>query len=120
MLARSRRSALPYLCLAVADRFQRVTQAAKNALEDTVIPPELPDDVHEQADLLMRERQAFRDARSTKDCSRPLKGLLIDLNGVVHGEFRDEERIIAADLASFLKKYIAEQCELLACHSSAQ
>lgn len=32
--------------------------------------------------MLMSERTAFRDARALKDCTRPVKMLLIDLNGV--------------------------------------
>ena len=60
---------------------QRGTRAALNAAAEAA--PELadiPDDVQEQAGALMKERQAFRDAREIKDCERPLKAYLLDLN----------------------------------------
>lgn len=43
--------------------------------------PNVPHDIGEQAAVLLKERQAFRDARMSKGCERPLKGLLMDLNG---------------------------------------
>ncbi|WWD22075.1 hypothetical protein CI109_106564 [Kwoniella shandongensis] len=61
---------------------QRSTKAAINAVaDDTAPPPDVTDEVGEQAAVLMKERQAFRDARQEKGCDRPLKGLLMDLNG---------------------------------------
>ncbi|WWC59243.1 uncharacterized protein I303_101793 [Kwoniella dejecticola CBS 10117] len=89
---------------------QRSTKAALNAVVDDPIL-ELPNEIQEQAKLLMKERQAFRDARTEKGCERPLKGLLIDLNGVAHGPNRPEEIAIAKEMAKFLKAYIKEQTD---------
>nr|XP_019047438.1 E3 ubiquitin-protein ligase SHPRH [Kwoniella bestiolae CBS 10118]OCF26368.1 E3 ubiquitin-protein ligase SHPRH [Kwoniella bestiolae CBS 10118] len=89
---------------------QRNTKAAMNALADSELK-DVPDEVHEQAALLMRERQAFRDARVEKGCERPLKGLLIDLHGVAHGPNRHEEVLIAQRMGSMLKGYIQKQTE---------
>ncbi|WRT65006.1 uncharacterized protein IL334_001947 [Kwoniella shivajii] len=85
---------------------QRSTKAAINAMIDVEMV-NVPDDVQEQATLLMKERQAFRDARVEKDCERPLKGLLIDLNG----PNRPEEITIAKNMAMMLKAFIKEQTE---------
>lgn len=51
-----------------------------NALTDVEMP-NVPDDIGEQATVLLKERQVFRDARMNEGCERPLKGLLMDLNG---------------------------------------
>ncbi|WWC67711.1 uncharacterized protein I206_101623 [Kwoniella pini CBS 10737] len=87
---------------------QRSTKAALNAVVDDPTL-EMPNEVQEQAKLLMSERQAFRDARVEKGCERPLKGLLIDLNGIANGPHRHEEVTIARETAKFLKAYIDEQ-----------
>jgi E3 ubiquitin-protein ligase SHPRH len=58
----------------------RTTKAAAQALADSEIPADIPDDVAEQAAGLMAERQALKDAREIRDCKRPLKALVIALN----------------------------------------
>lgn len=58
----------------------RTTKAAAQALADSEIPPDVPDDVAEQAAGLMAERQALKDAREIRDCQRPLKALIVALN----------------------------------------
>ena len=58
----------------------RTTKTAMQALADSDIPADIPDDVAALVTDLMRERQALKDARKVQDCERPLKGLLIDLN----------------------------------------
>jgi len=67
------------LCSTVirADR-QRNTRAAQEARQDIV--EEAEGDVLEQAGVLMKERQAFRSAREEKECKRPLRGLIFDMN----------------------------------------
>ncbi|WVQ84030.1 hypothetical protein IAT38_006175 [Cryptococcus sp. DSM 104549] len=89
---------------------QRSTKAALNAMVDVEMA-DVPDDVSEQAAMLMTERQAFRDARLEKGCERPLKGLLMDLNAIIHGPHRPEEIKIAQDMAKMLKGYINKQSE---------
>ncbi|OXB37227.1 E3 ubiquitin-protein ligase SHPRH [Cryptococcus neoformans] len=91
---------------------QRNTKAAMNAVTDVEMP-NVSDDIGEQATVLLRERQAFRDARMNEGCERPLKGLLMDLNAIIHGQHRHEEIEMAKSMASMLKKYIAEQTELV-------
>lgn len=59
---------------------QRQTQAAINATIDKSVV-DVPGEVAEQASELLAERQVFRDARKDKDCERPLKAMLMDLNG---------------------------------------
>lgn len=91
---------------------QRETRAALNAAAEAA--PELadvPDDVQEQAGELMKERRAFRDARELKDCEQPLKAYLLDLNGIVHGGGRPEERAIAQEMANLIKQFIKQQTE---------
>lgn len=58
----------------------RTTRAAAQALVDSEIPADVPDDVAEQAGVLMAERQALKDAREIRDCQRPLKALIVALN----------------------------------------
>jgi hypothetical protein len=58
----------------------RTTRAAAQALVDSEIPADVPDDVAEQAGILMAERQALKDAREIRDCQRPLKALIVALN----------------------------------------
>jgi E3 ubiquitin-protein ligase SHPRH len=60
---------------------QRRTKAALKALADAPEPSDVPGEVAEQAAVLMKERQAFRDARVHKGCTKPLKALLLELNG---------------------------------------
>lgn len=57
---------------------QRNTRAAQEARVDMV--EEAEGDVVEQAAVLMKERQAFRSARDERDCKRPLRGLIFDMN----------------------------------------
>ncbi|KAK8846763.1 hypothetical protein IAR55_005851 [Kwoniella newhampshirensis] len=59
---------------------QRITKAALNAIAEDEVPSDVTDEVSEQAAVLMKERQAFREARSETGCDRPLKALLMDLN----------------------------------------
>jgi hypothetical protein len=58
----------------------RTTKRAAQALADSDILPNVPDDVAEQAAVLMAERQALKDARELKDCEKPLKANLMVLN----------------------------------------
>lgn len=88
----------------------RVTQAAKNAMEDIEIA-NIPDEVAEQAAQLMAERQAFRTARLNNDCKRPLKALLMELNSVIFGQHRPEEIAIAQTMVTMLKAYIPKQSD---------
>jgi hypothetical protein len=62
----------------------RTTKAAAQALADSEIPADIPDDVAEQAAGLMAERQALKDTREIRDCQRPLKALIIALNRMSH------------------------------------
>jgi len=58
----------------------RTTKAAAQALADSEIPPDVPDDVAEQAAGLMAERQALKDAREIRGCQRPLRAMIVALN----------------------------------------
>lgn len=58
----------------------RTTKAAFQALADSEIPADIPDDVAALVTELMGERQALRDARKVQECERPLKGSLMHLN----------------------------------------
>jgi E3 ubiquitin-protein ligase SHPRH len=58
----------------------RTTKVAFQALADSEIPADIPDDVANLVNELMGERQALRDARKLRECERPLKGMLVYLN----------------------------------------
>lgn len=81
-------------------------------------------DVLEQAGVLMKERQAFRSARDEKECKRPLRGLIFDMNraysmrsqkssvltpAILVGDHRPEEKAIAKDLVTKLKGFEVSQ-----------
>jgi len=90
---------------------KRSTRRALEAAADAA-----PEPLNESKDLLdglMLERQAFRDRREELGCTRPLKGLMIDINGVTHGGYRPEEIAIAKDLTATIRKYLNEQVEYL-------
>lgn len=86
---------------------------------------EVPSDVADQASELLKERQAFRDARVDQDCERPLRAILVDLNSmfvipsprsqpaVAHGANRAEETAIAKDLGNTLRSYLNAQSRLI-------
>ncbi|WVR04446.1 hypothetical protein IAU60_001449 [Kwoniella sp. DSM 27419] len=76
---------------------QRGTKAAINAMADVEIA-NVPDDVKDKAAELMAERQVC---------------LLIDLNAIATGPNRAEEIAIAKTTASFLRRYIHDQTELV-------
>ncbi|ORX34384.1 SNF2 family N-terminal domain-domain-containing protein [Kockovaella imperatae] len=85
----------------------RTTVAAKQAQED--VEEEAQGEIEEQTAALMQERQAFRKARDIKQCKRPMKGLLIDLNAIARGDYRAEELAIARSAATHIKNYIERQ-----------
>lgn len=85
---------------------------------------EVPSDVADQAAELLKERQAFRDARVDQDCERPLRSLLVDLSSrstsydgaecpdVAHGTGRAEETAIAKNMGTTLRSYLNIQSRL--------
>ncbi|ODO03141.1 hypothetical protein I350_05986 [Cryptococcus amylolentus CBS 6273] len=103
----------------------KLTNAAMNALDSVEIPAVVDDDIEAQASILMAEREAFRNARLERGCDRPLKALLMELNGeqnvgllqrvidqcaaVIHGPHRQEEIDIAKAMAAVLKHYLTRQ-----------
>jgi hypothetical protein len=70
----------------------RTTKRAVQALADSEIPPDIPDDIAEQAAGLMAERQALKDARHLADCPKPLKGYIMFLNSMSSTRCRWPER----------------------------
>ncbi|EIW68737.1 hypothetical protein TREMEDRAFT_71902 [Tremella mesenterica DSM 1558] len=92
---------------------QRSTRAAIKAVAEAPEILNVPDEVQEQARALMAERQAFRDARKENDCEKPLKGLLLDLNSIIHNASREQEVHIAKDLTEIIKSYISTQTKHL-------